>query len=514
MSTLSELDNIYFVTGAENVKKVKSKEYDYIVIGGGAYGTGFIHRILELNAKAKILVLEKGSMLIPEHFQNLPPAYQSTFCADTISQPWVMSDKQYNVHGQIPFVGGRALFWNAWVPQPTPAQMVDWPQDLIDELKLEWNLVDNFIGRSTTIDINGTTGDFHKVMRQRLFDQLDKIPTCDYYDRPSMLDGAMATLNPSKSWQRFSPVNVLVDDLQKKKGQIDVVVNCEATGLSRDKKGVTQIQTVQGTFDTKKAKVILALGVIEAITLTKPAFPENKLLGRNFIGHFRSQVVSRFPKKAAGVSNDLLQVAALYQSGMISGREYHTHISCIYNPQGTGQTDDLYRVIPDPTNLDIYMDDDYVYFLLQLMAEIKGERTKDSANYIDVQKGETKINFSLPKAELAVWDEVDKVIYQVSDVMGGGNKAEYLQSDNNSWSTKKPDTAFMRDYNLIHEAGVMWMGNSAKDSVTDSYGKMHETDNLYVLGGALFPTCGSWNPTYTGIAMAYRLARKFSKKAK
>lgn len=68
----------------------------------------------------------------------------------------------------------------------------------------------------------------------------------------------------------------------------------------------------------------------------------------------------------------------------------------------------------------------------------------------------------------------------------------------------------MRDYNLVHEAGIMWMGDSAKDSVTGSWGKMHETDNLYVLGGAIFPTCGSWNPTYTGMAMTYRLARKFS----
>ena len=509
MNYSSKLDAIYF----KDADKIKNKNYDYIVIGGGAYGTSFIHRILELNPKSKILVLEKGSMLIPEHYQNLPRAYQNIFNYTT-EQPWVMSKAPYNVHGQIPYLGGRALYWNAWVPQPTPSQMRDWPQDVIEGLKQEWNAVDKLLGRSTTIDINGYTGDFHKVMRERLFENLDKIPSCDYYDRANALDGALATLSnrSDKSGQRFAPVNILIDAINKYPENIDVVVNCEATGLKRSKSGISHINTKQGVFEVKKAKVILALGVIEAVTLVKPEFPENKLLGRNFIGHFRSQIFIRVPKKAAGVNNDLLQVAALYQSGMAVDREYHTHICCIYNPRGKEQEADLYRVTPYPAYMDLFMDSDYVYFELHAMAEIKGERTAVSANHITVKDGVTEIHFSLEKPELELWDEVDKVVVQVAKIMADGNKIDYLQSDNKTWSSKVPDMTAMRDYNLVHEAGIMWMGDSAKDSVTDSWGKMHETDNLYVLGGAIFPTCGSWNPTYTGIAMTYRLARKFSKK--
>lgn len=503
MAYYSKLDEIYFT----DADKARSNTYDYIVVGGGAYGTSFIHRVMELAPESRILVLEKGNMLIPEHYQNLPPAYQSVFNYTTL-QPWVMSDKKYNVHGQIPYLGGRALYWNAWVPQPTPAQMPFWPEEVIEGLKLEWGLVDRFIGRSTSIPVDGKEGDLAEVISQRLFDNLDSIPTSDYYDRPTALYGAMATRNTSGSWQRFAPVNVLVNEIAQYPDKIDVVVNCEAIGLDRNKDVITAIQTTQGTFEVKGAKVILSLGVIEAITLTKPAFPENPLLGRNFIGHFRSQILARFPKNAAGVSDDQLQVAALYLSGMTLEREFHTHISCIYNPIGARQSDNLYEVIPDPTNLNVYMDTEYVYFLLQSMAEIKGERNSHSANYIDVAKGETMIHFTLPPAELAVWDEIDKVIYQIAEVLSDGTQAEYLQADNATWSTQKPGTHTMRDYNLIHEAGVMWMGKTANDSVTDSYGKMHETDNLYVLGGALFPTCGSWNPTYTGMAMAYRLARK------
>lgn len=507
MSYWSRLDAIFF----KDANEIKNKEYDYIVVGGGAYGTSFVHRMLELSPKSKILVLEKGNMLLPEHYQNLPLAYRSV-PGETTAQPWIMSDPKYNVHGQVPFLGGKALYWNAWVPQPTPAQMADWPQDVIDELKLEWHDVATFIGRSTTMCMNGNTGSFHEEMRERLFNNLGKIPTSDYYDRATALDAAVAlNNNAGKTWQRFAPVNVLVNDITKHTEQLDVVLNCEAIGLDRNKLGISHVKTTKGKIEVGKAKVILALGVIEAITLAQPAFKENKLLGRNFIGHFRSQLLVRIPKEAAGVSSNLLQVAALYLSGTTLGREFHTHISCVYNPKEEAQKDELYRVIPDPANMELYMDSDYMYILLQSMAEIKGERSAQSANHIKVVNDTTEVHFSLDKSGLAVWDEIDKVLLQIAHVLANGNKVEYLQS-NNTWSTKVPVISFIRNYNLINEAGVMWMGNNSKDSVTDSCGKMHETNNLYVLGGALFPTCGSWNPTYTGMAMAYRLARKFSKK--
>lgn len=509
MSYSSKLDAIYF----KDAEKIKKKTYDYIVVGGGAYGTSFVHRILELNPKSKILVLEKGSLLLPEHYQNLPRAYQNVFNYTT-EQPWIMSKAPYNVHGQVPYLGGRTLYWNAWVPQPTPAQMRDWPQDVIEGLKPEWNRVAKFIGRTTTFDINGHTGDLHKVMRERLFKSLDKIPSCDYYDRASALDGAMANLstNSDKSWRRFAPVNILIDLITKYPDNIDVLINAEATGLKRNKSGIEQIITKQGVIDVKKAKVILALGVIEAVTLVKPEFPENKLLGRNFMGHFRSQIFIRVPKKAAGVDSNLLEIATLYQSGMAVDREYHMHICCVHNPRGKDQAADFYRVTPYPSTMELFMDGEYMYFELHAMAEIRGERTADATNYISVKDGVTKIHFNLEKPELELWDTVDDVVVQVAGIMADGHKIDYLQADNKTWSPKVPDMPKMRDYNLIHEAGIMWMGDNAKDSVTDSWGRMHETDNLYVLGGAIFPTCGSWNPTYTGIAMTYRLAREFAKK--
>ena len=56
----------------------------------------------------------------------------------------------------------------------------------------------------------------------------------------------------------------------------------------------------------------------------------------------------------------------------------------------------------------------------------------------------------------------------------------------------------------IHLMGGTIMGNSAADSVTNSYGQTHEIANLWIAGPGLFPTSGAPNPTYTIFALSLR----------
>lgn len=57
-----------------------------------------------------------------------------------------------------------------------------------------------------------------------------------------------------------------------------------------------------------------------------------------------------------------------------------------------------------------------------------------------------------------------------------------------------------------HALGGTIMGRSAADSVTDSRGRLHEVDNVFVAGGGLFPTIGASAPTFTIYALAARTA--------
>jgi len=58
----------------------------------------------------------------------------------------------------------------------------------------------------------------------------------------------------------------------------------------------------------------------------------------------------------------------------------------------------------------------------------------------------------------------------------------------------------------MHIMGGTVMGEDPKRSVTDSYGRCHELENLYVAGPGVFPTSGAVNPTFTLHALARRTA--------
>ncbi len=57
-----------------------------------------------------------------------------------------------------------------------------------------------------------------------------------------------------------------------------------------------------------------------------------------------------------------------------------------------------------------------------------------------------------------------------------------------------------------HHLGGARMGLDPQNSVVDKNLRVHSVKNLYICGGAVFPTSGCANPTYTMIALAIRLA--------
>jgi len=57
-----------------------------------------------------------------------------------------------------------------------------------------------------------------------------------------------------------------------------------------------------------------------------------------------------------------------------------------------------------------------------------------------------------------------------------------------------------------HDAGTLWMGSDPATSVTNEFGRIHDTTNCYVDAPALFPSLGSPNPMLTGVALSRRTA--------
>jgi choline dehydrogenase-like flavoprotein len=57
-----------------------------------------------------------------------------------------------------------------------------------------------------------------------------------------------------------------------------------------------------------------------------------------------------------------------------------------------------------------------------------------------------------------------------------------------------------------HHMGTARMGSDPRTSVVDANGRVHGVANLYITGGAVFPTSSQANPTLTIVALAARLA--------
>lgn len=62
-----------------------------------------------------------------------------------------------------------------------------------------------------------------------------------------------------------------------------------------------------------------------------------------------------------------------------------------------------------------------------------------------------------------------------------------------------------------HQAGTCRMGDDPRTSVTDSWGRVHGHDNLFVIDGSLHVTNGGFNPVLTIMALAFRNAEHIAR---
>ncbi|MDG5488067.1 GMC family oxidoreductase [Sphingomonas sp. BGYR3] len=68
------------------------------------------------------------------------------------------------------------------------------------------------------------------------------------------------------------------------------------------------------------------------------------------------------------------------------------------------------------------------------------------------------------------------------------------------------DRSMAKGGEIIHEVGTARMGSDRRTSVTDSYGRCWDVDNLYLADGSVFASKAHKNPTLTIMALAMRTA--------
>lgn len=59
---------------------------------------------------------------------------------------------------------------------------------------------------------------------------------------------------------------------------------------------------------------------------------------------------------------------------------------------------------------------------------------------------------------------------------------------------------------IVHESSTTWVGKKGQAPVGFDF-RPHGLENVYVTGGGIFPTAGSWNNTAAMVGYAQHLAK-------
>ena len=173
-----------------------ARPFDVVVIGGGSFGCVFAQHVFATDTarRHRILVLDAGKLVLPEHVQNLPvgfgglgpPPASSIADLRAVGQdrdarnevwglPWHANQK---FPGLAYCVGGRSLFFGGWSPELLDSELVQWPAAVASDLKnVELAVAASQIGVSETNDF--IYGPLHEELRHRVLQGIESGQVAD-----------------------------------------------------------------------------------------------------------------------------------------------------------------------------------------------------------------------------------------------------------------------------------------------------------------------------------------------
>ncbi|MGH9662456.1 MAG: family 16 glycoside hydrolase [Bryobacteraceae bacterium] len=164
-----------------------ARPFNVFVIGGGTFGAAVAQHLFSADKshRYRILVLEGGPHVVPEHVQNLPALGLNPPTASSIAGlraqgqdrqarnevwglPW-HSDTPGGFPGLAYAAGGRSLFWGGWSPRPLASELpLDrWPGPVVNDLNTRYfDEASEQLGLTETNDF--IHGALHTALRRQL----------------------------------------------------------------------------------------------------------------------------------------------------------------------------------------------------------------------------------------------------------------------------------------------------------------------------------------------------------
>jgi hypothetical protein len=176
------------------------RPFDFIIIGGGTFGAAMAEHLWfrSTGRSERILVLEAGPFLLPEHMQNLPSLGLG-------NEVWGLSwnaDAKLGYPGLAYCIGGRSLWWGGWSPRLLDAETpASWPKAVLDDLnakKLPSGDNGYFRQSGQQIGVTATNdfifGELHTALREQLFAAVQGGSISDAFDLSTLPDAPMVEI--------------------------------------------------------------------------------------------------------------------------------------------------------------------------------------------------------------------------------------------------------------------------------------------------------------------------------
>jgi len=519
-------------------------------VGSGFCGYAFAERILRKSPKAKVLMLERGPFFLPEHFQNLPQSFSRTIGGLSETFPWTVDAETINsnqdlkwTHGCVPFFGGRSTLWSGWCPQPHDNELEGWPASVIEILKntywKEGSKLLNVISAGgekrqeiSKDELLGHTPIYSKLQHKvhhHLEQNLKEVGDIRFEPAPL----AVRAHHDTVSFNKFSTPGPLLELISEFGGssnaerRLKVVTNCVVEKIiQHDGKTATALQTSRGVLSIGSAKLVLAMGSLPPCTLLANSFPKlRNNIGPRFTAHFISSIVAKVPVKNFVKEDENLgplEIGAFYVTGQTKyKKQWHIQMTALHDTDPEKHKQAALRNMPDvvaTASLEqLATAKDSVVFVCAVLGELDWDN-KHNKFIQNEQDHDLTTNSTLfvkqNEKDNNTWDEMDEATFKILENVlspAGQPNVEYWHSDapgSNKWNSKRPHIRLIRVPGMVHEGSTLFIGEEDSAPVNLDY-RFRGVENVYITGGGLWPTSGSWNPTLTMVGLAQHLADKF-----
>ncbi len=363
-------------------------------------------------------------------------------------------------------------------------------------------------------------------------------PMCSHYEIVDCRVSNASFLHSCRhvAFNKFAvpgPLLQLLQDQKEKaalgKGWIaKLAVNCIVTRIVHDGGKATAIDSSRGMVTLGDAKVVLAMGSLPPATLMLNSFPKESFpglanIGERFTGHTVSIVIARVPRVSLPYGSRLedVELGAMYVAGVEpnSGAQYHIQLTAASSTDPVKGESAAFHHMPDvrasPSKEQFATSTDHVLFVCAVLGELDHLNRENwfRLNDSDSACENSDLQVITNQQDEIVWDTMEMATFQLIECALEGTNVQYWHeaTSGGTWRSERPPVTQIRGPGIVHEASTMWMGDEEDKSapVGVDY-RPRGVENVYITGAALYPRCGSWNPTGPMVALSIHLADSIS----